>query len=170
LSLDPQTTYKSVNEARFDFSSGSLEEQQASALGRIAHPNAFIQFFLANGKNTFKSYRDGDTLKKTADVFQVGTVIGTVPSTVDDIPVSVPPQGCHPKSSINFQVGHFGAVSESGIYYNSTLVKDTKSEIHVTPQHPISTKIDVPYSYVFRNLRQEAASRGPPMRKVSQEP
>lgn len=165
LSLDPQTTYKTVNEARFDFSSVSLEEQQASALGNIAHPNAVIQFFLANGEmisrplpDTFQGNEPVEASQKRtyADMFQTATVFGAVPSTVDIIPTFESPASVTtPGDSIEFRKGLFGAVSESGMYYDSTVPKDIISGEHVTRPVAISTKIDLPYSYLFRDYEKE---------------
>lgn len=164
LSLDPQTTYKSGNEARFDFSNGSLEEERVPALGNIARPNAYIQFFLANSDIPFRQpvetpdWSEAAELAKNkekeihADVYQASTVLGAVPSTIDDISNPESSPGKAPlKDSTLFQNGHFGALSESGIYYNSTVVKDFKSGEYVMSPLPISTKIDVPYSYFFQD-------------------
>jgi hypothetical protein len=144
LSLDPQTTYNTVKEARFDFSDASLEEQQTSALGNIAQEGASIQFFVAgehrkNGESV--AYDVAGILRKTL-------VLGGVPSTVDDVPKSN--QETSDKELYSLP-GHFGCVSESGIYLQDKDLKSMSTDgIASTEPNavPHQTKIDLPFSYV----------------------
>ena len=167
LSLDPQTTYSTVNEARFDFSTGTIEEQRSSALGNIAQANSLIQFFVADSRKLLRmSILNGG--KRALDVFQDGTVVGTAPSTIDEIPQEdpLPVNGSSEPRSRNrhmfFQVGHFGAVSESGLYLSSNVVKsDSEQPVMSREDHLIKTKIDFPYSYVFRDLKYEKEGNTP---------
>lgn len=46
-------------------------------------------------------------------------------------------------------------VKSSGMYYSSTRVKATQYEQHITAKNPISTKIDVPYSFFFRDYQKK---------------
>lgn len=133
-SLDPQTTYSTADDARFDFSSGSVEEQQASALGNIARPNDFIQFFIATPEvsNPQATYSLGE---------QRDLVLGTVPSTIDDIPSIGSTTPGNPEHNEIGLMGHFGAVSESGIYLFS-------KTSHRSPA--VETKLDIPHSYLCR--------------------
>lgn len=142
-SLDPQTTYTTVNEARFDFSSESLEEQQASALGNIANEHSFIQFFLAK-----ESKRESKDQKERPISSSVS--IGTTPSTIDEIsiPVGNDVRGLEDLYSIP---GHFGAVSESGMYYSSNTIHHLPTKDRI--ERSVKTKIDVPYSYFSQTFR-----------------
>lgn len=166
LSLDPQTTYNTVNEARFDFSDASLEEQQTSALGNIAQEGASIQFFVAgkhreNGEGV--AYDVAGILRKTL-------VLGGVPSTVDDVPKS---NQENPDKKLYSLPAHFGCVSESGIYLqDKDLISMSTDEITSTEPNaiPHQTKIDLPFSYVCCdalevNSDTEISSKGFPSTK-----
>ncbi|KAH7363820.1 hypothetical protein BKA65DRAFT_489714 [Rhexocercosporidium sp. MPI-PUGE-AT-0058] len=145
LSLDPQTTYSEVPEARFDFSGGSLEDQQTSALGNIAQEGAFIQFFVARRQRSIVPVRRQGTYKY---LMKRSAVFGAVPSTVDDIP---PPQRAANEDastgteSIHIRRGHFGFVSESGMFIRH-------GPAHKPDRSPTAdkfTKVDMPYSYFY---------------------
>ena len=147
LSLDPQTTFSTVSEARFDFSTGSLKDQRELALGNIAEVGAFIQFFVATPAvpaATLSTIPYRDAWRRT-------TVIGTVPSTIDDQLL----EDTSPSKRDNsvYIPGHFGAVSESGIFL-STLPKE-EAESSGDKDIIIHTKIDLPYSYVYRDMIEE---------------
>jgi hypothetical protein len=165
LSLDPQTTYNTINKARFDFSNASLEEQQSYALGNIAQEGASIQFFVAkeNIKHTKDLVvHDRRFVKKTF-------VLGGVPSTVDDVPE---PKQEHPKKNLFFLPGHFGVVSESGIYFRDRSLKAKSGDENTSTEPeaiPHETKIDLPFSYVVCDTRlegNEISSRGIPTTKL----
>jgi hypothetical protein len=143
LSLDPQTKYNTVNEARFDFSDASLEEQQTSALGNIAQEGASIQFFVAG-----KHRENGESVAyDVTGIVRKTVVLGGVPSTVDDVPKS---NQENPDKKLYSLPGHFGCVSESGIYLqDKDLISMSTGEITSTePKAVPQTKIDLPFSYV----------------------
>ncbi|KAF7896878.1 uncharacterized protein EAF01_009281 [Botrytis porri] len=78
------------------------------------------------------------------------TTFGVVPSTIDEIPS----YDIHDSSTSNetlpflsFHKGEFGAVSESGIYLHSSHQKRINAKSHEL----INTKIDMPYSYIYRD-------------------
>ena len=157
LSLDPQRSYTDNGEAKFDFSNGLLEEQQASVLTCMAQPGAYIQFFVADSSKTNHRERLPEPANlSNVDLFQKSLVIGTVPSTIDDVPKSQQSseQGVSgaKSSSIMARLGHFGFVSESGMFLSHTEVdsshSDEQDEI-ISPD--INTKIDLPYSYFYRD-------------------
>jgi hypothetical protein len=157
LSLDPQSTFNEISEARFDFSTGSLEDQQNSALGKIAELDAFIQFFVANTTAPVVPFAKPSVYR---DVWQQTTVIGTVPSTIDD-----PRTGKADSSTDNYvtyQKGHFGAVSESGMFLSTFPAKSGNNGDKIAKDLPIHTKIDLPYSCVYRDMRLAHV----PLRKV----
>jgi hypothetical protein len=160
LSLDPQTScIDDTDEAPFDFSSGSLEEQHASALGNMAQPGAYIQFFVADSSQI----ECGDHLHgpakrhlKAAEMFQNSLVIGTVPSTIDDLPQPQKNNGQEASgirgSHIKIRLGHFGCVSESGMFLSHTEVEPSHSDDQIElTNRQTSTKVDLPYSYFYRN-------------------
>ena len=140
LSLDPQRTYNEVEEPQLDFVNGSLEEQQISALGNLAQPGAYIQFFVGNpGKSH-------TTLEKRLNYFDPkkrNVVIGTTPSTIDDIPIDTVDKG---GEHVRIRNGHFGCVSQSGIYLSK---KDPGSNPNTSESPSFGTKIDLPHSYVY---------------------
>lgn len=139
-----------IDEARFDFSEGSLEDQQASALGTLAKEGHYVQFFTAklkylnrkwhknNLKNGYNKKRDDEYARDVTS----STVIGTTPSTRDQLPVSEEPRSIEAKDRkglISTRPGHFGCVTESGLFLRR------KSEETGT----WVTKVDLPYSYLF---------------------
>ncbi|PVH78837.1 hypothetical protein DL98DRAFT_236536 [Cadophora sp. DSE1049] len=147
LSLDPQTTYSEIPEARFDFSGGSLEEQQTSALGNIAQEGAYIQFFVAR-RNTLKEMPVYDRSAYKV-LMRQSAVFGAVPSTVDDVPT--PPREINKESTDTptppfiIRRGHFGLVSEAGMF-----VRHGPHHKPGQPPMPDSfTKVDMPYSYFY---------------------
>jgi hypothetical protein len=135
LSLDPQTTYSTSNESRYDYSEGSPDRQQVSALGNLAQEGAFIQFLVA--PKTFESLEEND--EEHAKFARQSTVFGVVPSTVDDIPDEK-----QEKAEFDLQIhpGHFGCVSESGLFYRAPKMGRSNPRI-------VETKIDLPYSYAY---------------------
>jgi hypothetical protein len=136
LSLDPQKTFNEDEETQLDFLNGSIEEQQMSALGNIAKPGDYIQFFAKNPR----WQKPSEQRLLYLDPKKRSVVIGTNPSTIDDVPV--------PETSTQLRIfhGHFGCASQSGIYLSQ---KSTKSK-HDEPEKSKSvSKIDLPYSYVY---------------------
>jgi hypothetical protein len=143
LSLDPQATYNTVGEARFDFSDGTLEEQQTSALGNTAKEGDYIQFFTAQPSKTEADkavYKNTNLQYTNSDV--KSSVIGAVPSTIDELPGPLVDDTQQQQSRIpltHIRMGHFGFVSESGMFLSQKT------------GNPIATKIDLPYSYFTVN-------------------
>jgi hypothetical protein len=173
LSLDPQVNYEKIEEARFDMSSGASEqEQQDTALGDLARRGDWIQFFTVNPskakEHATKSpealdlhyWRDSIISERlaipyTADSinWMKSAVFGAVPSTIDKMPDDH--GGISPKKGLVFQQGHFGAVSESGLFLRSEqrLKKGFQGKVVMTSDfRNYDTKIDIPHSYVYRNL------------------
>ena len=148
LSLDPQLTFNEISEARFDFSTGSLEDQQNSALGKIAEVDAFIQFFIANATAPVVPFAKPSV---HGDVWQQTTVIGAVPSTIDDQRTDEADSST--EDYITYQKGHFGAVSESGMFLSTFPAKNGNDSDQIAEDLPLHTKIDLPYSYVYRDMR-----------------
>ncbi|KAJ8059125.1 hypothetical protein OCU04_012102 [Sclerotinia nivalis] len=79
------------------------------------------------------------------------TIFGVVPSTIDKLPksdiASASTASDETLPFLTFRKGEFGAVSESGIYLHSSHQKQLNAK---TYEH-INTKIDMPYSYVYRD-------------------
>lgn len=130
LSLDPQTTYYGKKHAPLEFSNRTMEEQQTSALGVLAEPGAFIQFFTTK--------HDGDEITPSpvseSNASAQSVVIGTIPNPVDGADMEVPDDL---NDTIEIQAGHFGCVSQAGLY------------IHKGRENsePYETKVDIPYSF-----------------------
>lgn len=158
LSLDPQTTYTEIPEARFDFSQGTMAEQQASALGNLAQEGAFIQFFAAYDKHI-----QGEPVRFDHVATRGSIVLGSVPSTVDDIAPSqtlvAPPEG---EKLYHLKSGHFGFVSESGVFvhhgFKKPNVGSNPDPLHVPSEH--FTKIDLPHSYMYRDFLWQRTNPG----------
>lgn len=142
LSLDPETTLLNSADTSHDFDlSDSVDNDQIQALGNIAKPGSWVQFLISY--NLMSSRPIG-----TVDV---GTVepgfesasnlsFGCIASTVDDMPQpssdpSVPSNDNNHRYSVSGFYGHFGAMSEGGIF-----IRATENGV-VT-----SSKIDVPNS------------------------
>lgn len=147
LSLDPQTTCGVANEARFDFSEVSLEEQQTQALGNVAQEGAQIQFFALEQSQNKKALADVPS-ETTETRSEQTLVFGATPSRIDEVPDAKSDE----KGSVSVLRGHFGCVSESGIFYSFARAAPPSVGIN-SPVEPkwssFSTKIDLPYSYVY---------------------
>ena len=154
LSLDPQTTYSTIPESRFDFSEGSLEEQQASALGNLAQEGAFIQFLVADSNRSPVDFSWRE--KNHVDATRRSTVIGVVPSTVDEMaPKSEDNASSKADKQLDVRIwlGHFGCVSESGMFIhrsNASPSPGQEDSRSATNFPPIDTKVDLPFSYIYR--------------------
>jgi hypothetical protein len=82
------------------------------------------------------------------------TVLGAVPSTVDEI------HGIQeeeldvesPKANIRVHLGLFGCVSESGMFLQRQRVRSENGQNATEGEVPlVQTKIDLPYSYIYRD-------------------
>lgn len=158
LSLDPQTIYRNDDvetEPRFDWMTHSpqeAEDQQASALGDIAKPGDYVQFFAANIQKprepaVFEPEEPADLPKSPdPDYWRRSLVFGTAPSTIDDLP-STPQKRCH--EPVILQKGHFGAVSERGMYINLP----SRQERGGRDNPVVQSKIDLPYSFSYTDLK-----------------
>ncbi|PMD39868.1 hypothetical protein L207DRAFT_512835 [Hyaloscypha variabilis F] len=149
LSLDPQTTYSDSNESRYDYSEGSLDERQISALGSLAREGAFIQFLVATKLDEDTAITTLQGNEHSSDDFRRhATVVGVVPSTIDD--VHDEQQQIPTISDIQIYPGHFGMVSESGIFLRRGAKKmDMGEDIR-----SIETKVDLPFSYFYQEYRK----------------
>ena len=159
LSLDPQTTYRDSNESRYDYSEGFLDEQQASALGNVAQEGDFIQFLVAakNDEGPVNSLPRNEP--EEVDFTQSSTVVGVVPSTVDDVHDEI--KNVSTTSNIQIYPGHFGIVSESGIFLGGVKEKKTDNGKVI---RSIETKIDLPFSYFY----EEHGKRGSRVSRVDE--
>lgn len=149
LSLDPQTSYNNTPNTPFGHEGNELEQDRASALGTIAEPGSLIQFLVGDITKVEipdlqPSFEAPDNEGKTSSV-----VIGTVPSTVDDVLFSEVEKDSR-MVDIKFCGGHFGCVSESGAFIRHTpdhSTTSTKTSEAVSSQ--VTQKMDLPYSYFF---------------------
>ncbi|TAQ89024.1 hypothetical protein B7494_g2669 [Chlorociboria aeruginascens] len=163
LSLDPQITPYSAPETEIDHLS-PIEEQNTSALGNIAWRNSFIQFFVpyAPGKKHREYPTPQQKSSRERSPFRQSLVFGTIPSTVDKlIPSSPSPQsnssnGRPQYSDASLQAGHFGAVSETGLFLDATKIPTfSHNKKKVLSRPKIRTKVDLPYSYFYTDLQPE---------------
>jgi hypothetical protein len=142
LSLDPETTLLNSADTSHNFDSSDYgDNDQIQAFGNIAKPGSWVQFLISHNL----------TPSKPIDTVDLGTVepgfesasnlsFGCIASTVDNMPQpssdpSVPSDDSNLRPSVNGFCGHFGAMSEAGIF-----IRATENGV-VT-----SSKIDVPNS------------------------
>ncbi len=150
LSLDPEVQLDKSIEPQSNFENENFNpmdaNSQAQALGDIARPGSYIQFFVAQepGPKSSGFLRKllKDKSESNADAETVNSLtIGCIPSRVDEMPVQMTGPGGQSlkpveESVLDFRYGHFGAQSESGMFMSSS-----------GPNRPdIKTKIDVPYT------------------------
>lgn len=172
--MDPQLSYSEIPEARFDFSGGTLEEQQASALGTIAQEGSYIQFFVAQVARPHTTVVTPHESEFVAPLWRT-TVFGAVPSTIDDI-ISES-KFSSAASKIIFdgvgsvgkfmysRRGHFGCVSESGMFLRHEPSNSRHSDAPKSELESKSTKIDLPHSYLYTEHRKKAPTPPDP-RKI----
>ena len=142
LSLDPETTLLNSADTSHDFdSSDSLDNGQIQALGNIAKPGSWVQFLISYNPMPGRPIVTAD-ISTVEPGFESASNLsfGCMASTVDDMPQpsadpSVPSDDKEPRPSVNGFYGHFGAMSEAGIF-----IRATENGV-VT-----SSKIDVPNS------------------------
>ncbi|KAG9246682.1 hypothetical protein BJ878DRAFT_455799 [Calycina marina] len=149
LSLDPQTAYRESPDSEMKYSGGSVEDQRALALGNLANTDSYIQFFAAQApesradehmKSNFMPLAPSDSEKKSRPSARTSLVLGSVPSTIDKVPGTQTTSIQSDYDTAAFpRKGHFGAVSESGLYV------DTQRS-SVVDKDTVHTKIDLPYS------------------------
>ncbi|RDW73966.1 hypothetical protein BP5796_07408 [Coleophoma crateriformis] len=153
LALDPQTEYNTKSEDEFIFSGKSIKDEQAAALGKVALPGSFIQFF-TNSPKLFSAKKEPKANTKpiwpwrtAASQYCQGTVLGVVPSTIDNMPQVEESADTGEISGVTIRVfrGAFGAVSESGLY-----IQKAASESLISYLAAGSTKYDMPYTYIYQ--------------------
>ena len=145
LSLDPETTISTESkEQAASNEEEESEEQQISGLGDLAKAGSWIQFFAADTDRAGPNVEPSKDLTYGPDKWTRSTVIGTTRSTIDDVPLARPSdtapmikRAVAPDTIL--QIGHFGAVSERGVF----LHWDRDKRLN-------STKIDLPYSYFYQ--------------------
>jgi hypothetical protein len=142
LSLDPDTTLLKSADDRYNFNtSHSADNEHVQALGNIAKPGSWVQFLISHQPSPKRPVDTVDSSNvKPGFEFINCLSFGCIPSTVDDMPKSSsdPSMLSDEKDllpSVYGFEGHFGAMSEAGIF-----IRAIENGV-VT-----SSKIDVPYS------------------------
>lgn len=132
--------------------SDSAQDQQDAALGSIAKAGDYIQFFIASKAKPTEDTPSGPTEIQPAKIktgqmkyrdWISSTVFGTVPSTIDDMPLAED-AAVASEQKITLLAGHFGAVSESGIYINLPAQRNMAS---------VQSKIDLPFSFALKEFQ-----------------
>ncbi|KAI9830125.1 MAG: hypothetical protein M1819_005802 [Sarea resinae] len=156
LSLDPDSSYKPSQEPRLSFDSGaSVEDEQREALGEVAKPGDYVQFFISPGDSIKPRQAEGETaVSKEAPttLFE----FGTIPSTVDFLLTDAASPTLSDGEENIISLDCFGAFSEKGLgitiddftpfgTVEEGLAKDSRT---IT-----QTKVDVPYSRLRLALR-----------------
>jgi hypothetical protein len=142
LSLDPDTTLQRSADARYDFDSNdSGDNEHVRALGNIAKPGSWVQFLISHQLTPKNDIGNMEVNNATPDSAYINYLsFGCIPSTVDDMPhssssPSVPNDKKDFQPSVDGFDGHFGAMSEAGIFTRA-----------IDNGVATSSKIDVPYS------------------------
>jgi len=142
LSLDPETKLFDYEDTSHDFdSSDSVNKDQIQALGNIAKPGSWVQFLISYNLTSSRpifTVEPGTVDPGSESVSNLS--FGCIASTIDEMPQpsagpSVPSDSIDTRPSVNGFYGHFGAMSEVGIFIRAT------GNGVVT-----SSKIDVPNS------------------------
>lgn len=121
-----------------------MEEQQTLALGNLAREGDYVQFFVLRKRAS----KNKPSPANYSHHMRKAVTLGAVPSTIDDIPAPIEPSdgGLQEEKAMNVRHGHFGCVSESGIFFEH---KAKPGQFHV-PE--FKTKIDFPYSYIYKQI------------------
>ena len=174
LSLDPQLTHDTADQESFmdSFANpfASEEDQSPFMVGGVAKPNSYIQFFLSADEKRFKINEPLPTERKlTPGGVYSFTAVGAVPSDTRKFRAPtkawVANKTIEGKNRTHARPGHFGAVSESGIFLRSAEVRDGKmAGEESVEQTPILSKVNSPFSYFYRDMRSaEEKERDEPM-------
>lgn len=149
LSLDPETSYAAKSTARYDFQElDNASTSKEQALGAIAEPGSIISFWISHDSPP----SEATDITSTANI-QHGVVLGCIPSTMDDL-IEEPPDAADEETTpeLCIHAGLFGAMSEAGIFLESTplaLQADMSKGPHPSrPSPPMKTKMDVPFGTV----------------------
>jgi hypothetical protein len=147
-----------MSRPQFEFSDESELCQPALALKGIIKPDSFVQFFLRADEKRFKINETVPTERrpKPGGLYSF-TAIGAVPPTVHTNPPSarVVNKTVETPNFAYLRPGHFGAVSESGMFLRSAAVKDEQqgsAEEH-SQRTPMLSKVSSPFSYFYRDFR-----------------
>ncbi|KAH8657449.1 hypothetical protein BGZ60DRAFT_434418 [Tricladium varicosporioides] len=143
LSLDPQTTYHQRDSTDLEFLSPSFEEHQISALGNVAQPGSYIQFFAsAKSDDTWRKFNYVATKPHTywGNTSLRSAAFGTIRSTIDeDLSDDTSPSDT-PVVPIS---GAFGCCSQTGLFTRRWQQNDDGTGRFV------ETKIDLPQSFLY---------------------
>jgi hypothetical protein len=123
LALDPETSLFDSADISHNFdSSNASDVDQIQALGNIANPGSWVQFLISQNATPSKSIDTVD-LDTVGPGFESATNLsfGCIASTVDDMPQpsldpSVPSNNNDIQPFVKGYHGHFGAMSEAGIF------------------------------------------------------
>jgi hypothetical protein len=147
-----------MSRPQFEFSDESELCQPALALKGIIKPDSFVQFFVRADEKRFKINEIVPTERrpKPGGLYSF-TAIGAVPPTVHTNPPSaqVVNKTVETPNFAYLRPGHFGAVSESGMFLRSAAVKDEQqgsAEEH-SQRTPVLSKVSSPFSYFYRDFR-----------------
>ena len=151
LSLDPDSSY-STRELRqdegWDFDlDENVEQQKKQALGEIAKKGESVMFFIApeslSSENTVTN-TTGVGASVTSGVDRISAAFGTLPSSIDDVPVAPTDIASGDAPTITYHPHFMGALSEGGLAFNIT----------GTSGETIKTKFDIPYSRITTSHSQ----------------
>jgi hypothetical protein len=148
LSLDPEITHGSNQESPLQFHHGfSPKDEQSQALGEVAKPGDYIQFFIPGD-----AMPEAPLVEEANSARRESSVFGTIPSSVDDLPPTISAEETSQLENFVAVPGHFGALTEQGIYLSLVRPKDTQLA-------DFKTKIDIPFTRFIQNSTRPIQSR-----------
>jgi hypothetical protein len=151
LALDPEVTYEEKEDGLSRLGASERDEQQ-TALGEIAKPGDFVQFFIHEPNLQLLPSQGISRFPHCTIAF------GSIPSSMDAIPDTLLSQPVERRRKLEVIEDQFGALSEQGIGHQ--LVDYAISESgEYEPQSPLSgpvaqTKVDVPFSMFYYHYRK----------------
>lgn len=137
------------------------QQQQDWSLEGIVKPDSYVQFFLMPEPKEAQSTEVIEDQEGFNDAARYSlTVFGSVPRPLDQIqaPAWAVSKVLESKDFIYFRGGHFGAVSESGLFLTSSAAKDEShgSDGKHSEQTLVKSKVNAPFSYFYRDRRSQA--------------
>ena len=145
LSLDPvAVTEDPISSDDFDSSDGLSDI--SSALQQVVNEGEYIQFFISPSISTPADiYDENDAIlsnKLDNSLNLWGWEFGTIPSTLDSLPIRTRQEDAVKSNSISVFRHSFGALAEGGIVINRKLKRNAEDSFRTIR----SSTVDVPFS------------------------
>ncbi|KAK6007372.1 hypothetical protein QM012_004186 [Aureobasidium pullulans] len=132
-------------------------------LPSIVNKGDYIQFYISPSASSEEASAQSEPSTNSPDqtLSNVKTVeFGSIPSTVDDMPNSLPSQAAA-ESVVQTYPNHFGALSETGVALFFGLQSDKSSSSNIHKATDAATKVDVPFGRIRSHSQPSAAFSKP---------